>query len=101
MQIYGTDKYYIIRDAQVEADALLAATAPMPSEATESDMQRLQNAYEAFMYKVFDIPLDINNIQDNGAYTGKNSIYDMTGRSIAKPSHGGVYIMNGKKIILK
>lgn len=101
MQIYGTDKYYIIRDAQVEADALLAATAPMPSEATESDMQRLQNAYEAFMYKVFDIPLDINNIQDNGAYNGQNSIYDMTGRSIAKPSHGGVYIMNGKKIILK
>lgn len=101
MQIYDMDKYYIIRDAQAEADALLAATAPMPSEATEADMKTLRDAYAAFMNKVFDVPLDIDDISGTDGRGNADRIYDISGRSIANPQCGGVYIVNGKKVILK
>ena len=100
MQLYDMDKYYVIRDAQAEADALLAATSPMPSEATESDMKTLKDAYAAFMNKVFDVPLGIDDISDNDGYGNTNRIYDISGRRIAKPLHGGVYVVNGKKVVM-
>lgn len=99
MQLYDMEKYYIIRNAQAEADALLAATTPLPSEATENDMQALKDAYGAFMHKVFDIPLDIDDISGDHPLGDNNRIYDMDGRRIARPAQGGVYIMDGKKVV--
>ncbi len=101
MQFYSTAPHYVIRQAQAEAEALLAATAPMPSAATESDLQKLKEAYDAFMYKVFDVPTDVNDIPADDITTGKPTIYDVTGRRITKPTHGGVYIVNGRKTVMK
>lgn len=101
MQLYSSVKHYILRNAQAEAEALLAATAPMPSEATETDLQTLKDAYAAFMHKVFDVPVEIISLPADGSLTGNDSIYDLTGRRIASPVRGGVYIMGGRKVIIK
>lgn len=99
LQFYSTLNYYIIKDAQAEADALIAAMEPMPSEATEEDLNNLQKAYDAFMYKVFGIiPSGIDDVKDNN---GKNIWHDLSGRRIAKPTKAGIYIMNGKKMLVK
>lgn len=39
--------------------------------------------------------LETENVQDTGNY------YDLQGRSVAQPTQGGVYIKNGKKVIIK
>lgn len=100
MQLYSIEKNYILRNAQAEAEALLAATVPMPSEATESDLQKLKDAYAAFMHKVFDVPVGIENISGDIIPTDAKSIYDISGRRISKPTRGGIYIVNGKKVVL-
>jgi len=37
---------------------------------------------------------------DNNA-KGKNSIYSLSGQRLAKPTRGGIYIVDGKKVIMK
>ncbi len=86
---------------KAEAQALLTATAPMPSAATESDLQKLKEAYNAFMYKVFDVPTDVNDIPADDITTGKPLIYDLAGRRTGRPLRGGIYIVNGMKTVRK
>ncbi len=100
MQLYGTKRYYIIKNAQAEADALMAAMLPLASEATEEDMKTLIQAYGQFMYKVFGIITDgIEQVQSADGKV-KTEIYDLSGRRITSPTKGGVYIVNGKKMVL-
>lgn len=100
LQLYSTKQYYLIKNAQAEAQALLDATTPLPSEATEDDLQTLQAAYDAFMYKVFDIvPSGITHVDGSGA--GCAEIYDLSGRRVASAKSSGIYIINGKKHIVK
>jgi hypothetical protein len=101
-QLYAMQKYYIIKDAQAEADALLEATMPLPSEATKEDLATLQKAYEAFMYKVFGIvPSGINDVNSSLDNGGKTYIFDVSGRRVSHPNQNGVYIINNKKVIVK
>lgn len=101
LQLYATEYYYIIKNAQAEAAALLAATNPLPSEATEKDLQTLQAAYDAFMYKVFGIvPSEITDVI-GGNNIEASPMYDLSGRHISTPKQNGVYIQNGKKMIVK
>jgi hypothetical protein len=99
MQLYSTKRYYIIKNAQAEADALMAAMQPLASEATEEDMQALQKAYDVFMYKVFGVIADgIDEVKgENGKV--KTSSYDLSGRRVDKVSHKGIYVVDGKKIV--
>ena len=99
MQLYSTKQYYIIKNAQAEADALMAAMQPLASEATEEDMQALQKAYDVFMYKVFGVIADgIDEVKgENGKV--KTSSYDLSGRRVNKVSHKGIYVVDGKKIV--
>ena len=99
MQLYSTQRYYIIKKAEAEADALMKAMQPLPSEATEEDMQNLIQAYGQFMYKVFGVITDgIEDVKtENG--NGKTEIYDLSGRRVQNTSHKGVYIVDGKKIV--
>lgn len=99
MQLYSTKRYYIIKNAQAEADALMAAMQPLASEATEEDMQALQKAYDVFMYKVFGVIAD--GIDEVKTENGKREteIYDLSGRRVDKVSHKGIYVVNGKKIV--
>jgi hypothetical protein len=43
---------------------------------------------------IMDVPLDTET-QGNGY------IYDIQGRRVAQPAAAGVYIMNGKKVLVK
>ena len=99
MQLYSTKRYYIIKNAQAEADALMAAMLPLASEATEEDMQALQKAYDVFMYKVFGVIADgVDEVKgENGKV--KTSSYDLSGRRVNKVSHKGIYVVDGKKIV--
>lgn len=99
MQLYSTKRYYIIKNAQAEADALMAAMHPLASEATEADMQALQKAYDVFMYKVFGVIAD--GIDEVKTENGKREteIYDLSGRRVNKVSHKGIYVVDGKKIV--
>lgn len=99
LQMYNVDKHYILRNAEAEAEALLTATAPIPSEATENNLQTLKDAYAAFMKKVFDVEVGIDNIYGD-TFHGTDNIYDISGRRITKPLRGGIYIVNGKKVVL-
>ncbi len=99
MQLYNTAPHYILKGMQAEADALLAACAPMPSEATEDDLQTLRQAYATFMHNVLDVPTGIVTIPS--ANGGETTIYDLTGRRIAQPQRGGLYIVGGKKVFIK
>ena len=40
---------------------------------------------------------------ENSEFTNQNSdvIYDLTGRRVLEPQKGGVYIVNGKKVVIK
>ena len=99
MQLYSTKRYYIIKNAQAEADALMAAMQPLASEATEEDMQALQKAYDVFMYKVFGVIVDgIDKVKGENVKV-KTSSYDLSGRRVEKMSQKGVYIVDGKKIV--
>ena len=35
------------------------------------------------------------------AVTPKQAVYDLSGRRIAQPTQGGIYIQNGKKVVVK
>lgn len=99
LQFYATENYYIIKDAQAEADALVAAAAPIPSEATEEDLDKLQAAYDAFMYKVFGVvPSGISGVY--GDDNGNGIYYDLSGRRAVKPMQGKIYIVDGKKVMM-
>lgn len=100
MQIYDIQKYYIIKGAETEAQALMTAMTPLPSEATKEDYEELQKAYETFMYKVFGIiPSGIYDVPETSQGTG-NVIYDLSGRRINSSPREGMYIINGKKMVL-
>lgn len=103
LQLYKKEKCYIIRKAETEAEALFEATSPMPSEATEEDLHKLQAAYDAFMYKVFGIvPSDISNIvRDDSEGNGTKTCHDLSGRRITTPVRNGFYIIDGKKMIVR
>lgn len=99
MQLYDTQRYYMIKGAEAEAGALMAAMAPLPSEATEEDLKALQHAYDVFMYKVFGVIADgIENVSGMSSDNSK-SIYDLSGRRLRSTSQKGVYIVGGKKIV--
>ena len=99
MQIYSTQRYYIIKGAEAEAEALMNAMQPLPSEATDEDFARLQQAYNVFMYKVFGVIYD--NIESTLGTTTATSriIYDLSGRRVQQPQQKGIYIVNGKKVV--
>ena len=100
LQLYSTTEYYKLKNAQAEADALFDATEPLPSEATEEDLKALQEAYDAFMYKVFGvIPSDIEDTIGQESNNSKKVLYNLKGQRVKHPKHNGIYIMNGKKII--
>lgn len=100
LQLYAITKYWIMRDAEAEAKALLAATQPMPSEATEEDLAALKSAYDAFMYKVFDVVGDgISEVQ--GSFSQSGVMYDLSGRRVLTSVSGGVYIMDGRKVVIQ
>ena len=100
LQLYSTTEYYKIKNAQAEADALMATMAPLPSEATEEDLESLQHAYDVFMYKVFGIIPSA--ITETGASSVHDkNIFDISGRRVSKSANTGIYIMNGKKVFFK
>ena len=89
----------MIKGAEAEAEVLMAAMAPLPSEATEEDLKALQHAYDVFMYKVFGVIADgIENVSGMSSDNSK-SIYDLSGRRLRSTSQKGVYIVGGKKIV--
>lgn len=47
-----------------------------------------------------DTPTAIRDVRTGDILDGKN-VYDMTGRRVANPARGGLYIINGKKAIVK
>ena len=46
------------------------------------------------------IPTDIEKVQTEPNVVGKNVVFDLQGRRVANPTKG-IYIVNGKKVILK
>jgi hypothetical protein len=52
------------------------------------------------MYKVFGVIADgIEQVLSEDGKV-KTEIYDLSGRRIPSPNKGGVYIVNGKKVVL-
>ena len=102
LQLYAIQPYYISNGAEAEAHALMQAAEPLPSEASESDLQQLQTAYDNFMYKVFGIiPSGIEDINGNTNNSLPNTYYDLSGRKVTTPSQSGIYIINNKKVLIK
>jgi hypothetical protein len=102
LQLYAIQPYYISNGAEAEAHALMQAAEPLPSEASESDLQQLQTAYDNFMYKVFGIiPSGIEDINGNTNNYQPNTYYDLSGRKVGSPSQSGIYIINNKKVVIK
>lgn len=100
LQFYSSTPYYVLANAQAEADALSAAMKPSPEEVTQEDFDKLQAAYDTFMYKVFGIePTGIRDITGNE--NGKDVIYDLGGRKVENIVEPGVYIVDGKKVFIK
>ena len=98
-QLYSTLAHYILKNAQAEAEDLRNASEPLPSEATEAELQALQAAYDAFMLKVFGIvPSGIDAIQNAAP---EAVIYDIQGRRLQQTNQPGIYIINQKKVIVK
>lgn len=100
LQLYPITQYWVINDAEPEAKALAEAAAPIPSEATAADLHNLKIAYNSFMLKVFNEVTDgVSDIL--GDKKSPAAIYDLSGRRVTVPVRGGIYIVNGKKKIVK
>ena len=101
LQLYPIVRYWELRGCSAEADDLRAAMEPMPSEATEADYANLKTAYDMFMYKVFGIIGD--GIQDipSAMPSATPAFYDLSGRRIAAPRTAGIYLSQGKKVLVK
>lgn len=52
----------------------------------------------SFTYEVSNTETGINDLRNNGAAT---EIYDISGRRVAAPAKAGLYIIGGKKVIVK
>lgn len=62
---------------------------------------RLPKSASARYFSLDDETTGINSM-DNGQLTIDNgAVYDLQGRKIAQPTKGGLYIVNGKKVVLK
>ena len=59
--------------------------------------------YPGIVFKTtaFAIRNTATGIEDIKAAGGKGAIYDLQGRKVESPSHGGIYIVNGKKVVIK
>jgi hypothetical protein len=89
-------QYWVIEQAQAEADALKAAMQPMPSEATAEQLAALREAYAAFMLKVFgELPSSIDGVT-MPAKTGAYPLYDLMGRPLKQVPERGLYIEDGQ-----
>ena len=62
---------------------------------------RLPKPASARFFSLDDETTGINSM-DNGQFSIDNeAVYDLQGRKVAQPTKGGLYIVNGKKVVLK
>lgn len=62
---------------------------------------RLPKSASARYFSLDDETTGINSM-DNGQFSIDNeAVYDLQGRKVAQPTKGGLYIVNGKKVVLK
>ena len=96
LQLYNMQQYWVIEQAQAEADALKAAMQPLPSEATAEQLAALREAYAAFMLKVFgELPSSTDGVV-MPAKTGAYPLYDLMGRPLKQAPVRGLYIEGGQ-----
>lgn len=95
LQLFNIQKYWVIKNADAEAEALMAAMQPLPSEATEEQFAQLQDAYVAFMLKVFgELPTSVESVVVPVEKNAR-SYYDLMGRQLKGAPAKGLYIENG------
>lgn len=77
-------------------DALFGEYLNDPTPANKAKC-KLNNVV-SFIYMISNIETGINDLRNNGAAT---EIYDISGRRVAAPAKAGLYIIGGKKVIVK
>ena len=77
-------------------DALFGEYLNDPTPANKAKC-KLNNVL-SFTYMISNTETGINDLRNNGAAT---EIYDISGRRVAAPAKAGLYIIGGKKVIVK
>ena len=52
-------------------------------------------------YRKVDVPTGIQGVQLKDAYIERAQAYDLTGRQVSYPTSKGLYIVNGKKVLVR
>ena len=52
-------------------------------------------------YRKVDVPTGIQGVQLKDAYIERAQAYDLTGRQVSTPTSKGLYIVNGKKVLVR
>ena len=89
-----------------QLDAMFAAVEAMEGETLEEKFRKYLNSYfgitngsiDSFREKMLEPVID-DGIHSVDYEQRQNAIYDLQGRRISKPTKGGIYIVNGKKVV--
>ena len=92
-----------------QLDAMFEAVEAMEGETLEEQFRKYLISYfgissssiDSFREKMLEVDIDdrIGSI-DEGQCTMYNAIYDLQGRRISNPVKSGLYIVNGKKVVI-
>ena len=94
--VVDDDEYYGLKGnvfQKVNAGTVPAGKALLPAGAISASARELTFVFE-------DETSGISNITQ-AISEGEGAIYDLQGRKVAEPKKGGLYIMNGKKVVIK
>ncbi|MBO7239360.1 MAG: alpha-N-acetylglucosaminidase C-terminal domain-containing protein [Bacteroidaceae bacterium] len=100
-QFEGTDLNNAFAAAMY--DVLLSAVNVYNHGTTASQVtkakEKLQNAYDELLAKVNDVTHVAGVVEDTGK--GRSEIYNLAGCSLLQIDNPGVYVVNGKKVLVK
>ena len=88
----------IADEAMDEAKRIASITNAMLVD-NETDDNRLTGISVRFYLD--DETTRVARLNADGTTAGGSAVYDLQGRRVAKPVSGGVYIVNGRKVIVK
>ena len=97
-QLNGVEHESVNSEHKTEADALLTALteARKVKEATQSDVDDLRAAYDAYLIAIGEEPTGISPISSPS--TQLSFLYDLSGRRVSKATRG-LFVQNGHKVL--